>query len=567
MSMMKKYKLLIGVIATILTTAIFSCNKDFDRTLAAKDGTDTTKVRYGSRKVLYLIVDGARGQSVAAANIPNITALLPTSIYSWVALNEPEATQNPSNWANMLTGVKKAKHLVNDDNLTNNNLQNYPIIFKRIKEIRPQTKIAAYTSSTVFKSLTTGADISTLVAGDDQVKASVINQLNTDTASVIVGHFTDVDKAGIASGYDNSFSGYKSAIEKFDTNVGEILAALKKRANFINEDWLVVIASSDGGAFTLPPNTDDQTIFSKPANNAFIIYYSPGYKKRILVKPFTGNRYLGKTVKLSDTGIRAEIAGPDASVYNIDDTTRMTIELKVKKNKEQFFWPSILGKRNEWSGGHPSVGWVIYLEDRYWYFEWRGTKDGDYHQCRGADLIQGRWENLSVKLEQRGNQRFIRTYTNGNFNNEVEITGSGSLANSNALKLGYLNGQGHGVPDVYVTDIRFFKLPVPDGVIGQYACETAIDQSHPSYNFLVGYVPATDGNGDKMVDLYSKARDFKLKGAFVWENFNDLICPPSASTLAIFVPQTSDIPAQIVNWLKIANKQTWALDGRVWLDQ
>jgi hypothetical protein len=567
MSMMKKYKLLIGVIATILTTAIFSCNKDFDRTLAAKDGTDTTKVRYGSRKVLYLIVDGARGQSVAAANIPNITALLPTSIYSWVALNEPEATQNPSNWANMLTGVKKAKHLVNDDNLTNNNLQNYPIIFKRIKEIRPQTKIAAYTSSTVFKSLTTGADISTLVAGDDQVKASVINQLNTDTASVIVGHFTDVDKAGIASGYDNSFSGYKSAIEKFDTNVGEILAALKKRANFINEDWLVVIASSDGGAFTLPPNTDDQTIFSKPANNAFIIYYSPGYKKRILVKPFTGNRYLGKTVKLSDTGIRAEIAGPDASVYNIDDTTRMTIELKVKKNKEQFFWPSILGKRNEWSGGHPSVGWVIYLEDRYWYFEWRGTKDGDYHQCRGADLIQGRWENLSVKLEQRGNQRFIRTYTNGNLNNEVEITGSGSLANSNALKLGYLNGQGHGVPDVYVTDIRFFKLPVPDGVIGQYACETAIDQSHPSYNFLVGYWPATDGNGDKMVDLSSQARDFKLKGAFVWENFNDLICPPSASTLAIFVPQTSDIPAQIVNWLKIANKQTWALDGRVWLDQ
>jgi hypothetical protein len=567
MSMMKKYKLLIGVIATILTTAIFSCNKDFDRTLAAKDGTDTTKVRYGSRKVLYLIVDGARGQSVAAANIPNITALLPTSIYSWVALNEPEATQNPSNWANMLTGVKKTKHLVTDDNLTNNNLQNYPVIFKRIKESRPQTKIAAYTSSTVFKSLTTGADISTLVASDDQVKASVINQLNTDTASVIVGHFTDVDKAGIASGYDNSFSGYKSAIEKFDTNVGEILATLKKRANFINEDWLVVIASSDGGAFTLPPNTDDQTIFSKPANNAFIIYYSPSYKKRILVKPFTGNRYLGKTVKLSDTGIRAEIAGPDASVYNIDDTTKMTIELKVKKNKEQFFWPSILGKRNEWSGGHPSVGWVIYLEDRYWYFEWRGTKDGDYHQCRGADLIQGRWENLSVKLEQRGNQRFIRTYTNGNFNNEVEITGSGSLANSNALKLGYLNGQGHGVPDVYVTDIRFFKLPVPDGVISQYSCETAIDQSHPSYNFLVGYWPATDGNGDKMVDLSSQARDFKLKGAFAWENFNDLICPPPAEILAILVPQTSDIPVQIVNWLKIANKQTWALDGRVWLDQ
>ncbi|WP_165499719.1 DUF4983 domain-containing protein [Pedobacter frigidisoli] len=565
--MMKKYKLLIGVIATIITTAIFSCNKDFDRTLTDKDGTDTTKVRYGNRKVLYLIVDGARGQSVAAANIPNITALLPTSIYSWVALNEPEATQNSSNWANMLTGVKKPKHLVNDDALTNNNLQNYPIIFKRIKESRPQTKIAAYTSSTVFKSLTTGADISTLLTTDDQVKAAVINQLTTDTASVVVGHFTDVDKAGIANGYDNSFPGYKSAIEKFDTSVGEVMAALKKRPTYNNEDWLVVIASSDGGAFTLPPNTDDQTIFSKPANNAFIIYYSSTYKKRIIVKPFTGNRYLGKTVKLKGTEIRAEIPGVDADVYNINDTTKMTIELKVKKNQDIFRWPSILGKRNEWSSGHPSVGWVIYLEERYWYFEWRGKTDGDYKQCRGADLTQGRWENLSVKLEQRGNQRFIRTYTNGVFNNEVEITASGSLANTNALKLGYLNGNGHGEPDVYVTDIRFFKLSVPDGVIGQYACETSIDQSHPSYNFLVGYWPATDGNGSKMVDLSSQARDFNLQGAFTWENFNDLICPPSASTLAVLVPQTSDIPSQIINWLKVANKQTWGLDGRVWLDQ
>jgi hypothetical protein len=425
----------------------------------------------------------------------------------------------------------------------------------------------AHTSSTVFKSLTTGADISTLVSSDDLVKAAVINDLNTDTASVILGHFTDVDKAGTQYGYDNSFPNYKSAIEKFDTGVGEIMAALKKRPNYVNEDWLVIIASSDGGAFTLPPNTDDQTIFSKPANNAFIIYYSAAYNKRILVKPFTGNRYLGKTVKMTGTEIRAEVASEDAGVYNIDDTTKMTIELKVKKNREQISYPSILGKRNEWSSGHPSVGWVIYLEDRYWYFEWRGTKDGDYRQCRGADIVQGRWENLSVKLEQRGNQRFIRTYTNGIFNNELEITGSGSLANSNALKLGYLNGQGHGEPDYYVTDIRFFKLAVPDGVIEKYSCETSIDQSHPSYNFLVGYWPATDGNGDKMIDLSSQARDFKLQGPYVWENFNDLICPPSTSSLALLVPQTTDIPAQMINWLKIANNQQWALDGRVWLDQ
>lgn len=565
--MMKKYKLLAGLILTIITISIFSCNKDFDRTISDKDGTDTTKVRYGSRKVLYLIVDGARGESVLGANTPNIDALLPTSIYSWVSLSDPDATKDVINWANILTGVKKEKHKVLNDGLTDNNLSNYPIFFKRIKESSPTVKIVAHTSSALFKQLTTGADASDVLADDAAVKAALINDLKTDTSSLLVGHFTDVDKAGIQSGYDNSFPAYKAAIEKFDTAVGEIMTALKSRSNYKNEDWLVVVCSSDGGKFTLPPNTDDQTVFSKPEANSFIIYYSSSFKKRIIVKPFTGNRYLGKTIKLKGQDVRAEIAGTDADIFNIDDTTKVTIELKVKKNIEKLFWPSILGKRGEWSSGHPTVGWVIYLEDKYWYFEWRGTKDGDYRQCRGADLLPGKWQNLSVKIEQRGNQRFVRTYTDGTFNNEVEITGSGSLYNNNALKLGYLNGQGHGEPDAYVTDIRFFKTAVPDGIISNYACQTTIDQTHPNYNFVIGYWPATDGIGDKMIDLGPLARDFKLQGPYVWESFNDLICPPSASTLAVLVPQTSDTPTQIINWLKIANKQSWGLDGRVWLDQ
>ncbi|MBC6112295.1 alkaline phosphatase family protein [Pedobacter fastidiosus] len=565
--MMKKYKLLIGLIATIITTAIFSCNKDFDRTIGDKNASDTTTVKFGNRKVLYLIVDGARGQSVLDANTPNIDAILPNSIYSWVGLSDPASTANATNWANMLTGVKKEKHKIIDDALTNNNLQNYPIIFKRIKETSAKSKIVTYTSSTVFKSLTTGADISNLLADDDAVKAAVVTNLTSDTASVVVGHFTGVNAAGAASGYDISFPAYKTAIEKFDTSVGDILAALKKRPTYNNEQWLVVIASSAGGQFTLPANADDQTIFSQPKANSFVIYYAPTYRKRIITKPFTGNRYLGKTIRFKGQDVRAQVDAVDANVYNIEDTTKMTIELKVKKNEDKFFWPSVLGKRNEWSGGHPSVGWVIYLEDAYWYFEWRGTKDGDYHQCRGANIDKGKWATLSVKLEVRNGQRFIRTYTNGSYNNEVEITGSGSLANSNPLKLGFLNGNGHGEPDVYVSDIRYFKFAVPDGVIANYACQTSIDQSHPYFNFLVGYWPATDGNGNIMADLSSQGHDFKFQGAYSWESFNDLICPPAPETLAVFVPQTSDIPAQIINWLKIANKQTWGLDGRVWLDQ
>ncbi|MDN5283959.1 MAG: hypothetical protein JWR38_233 [Mucilaginibacter sp.] len=565
----KKYQGIIFLITcAILGMAVISCNKDFLKTLPDKNYKDTANVSYGVRKVLYLIVDGARGASVNSANIPNIKALLPNSIYSWVALSDPDSTRDVSNWANMLTGVKKEKHLVLRDDFSGANLAGYPVVLERVKEERPNAKIVSFSSSAIFKNnLTKGASISQSFDTDAEIKTAVVNDLNTDTASLILGHFNDVDEAGAKYGYDNSATQYKAAIEKFDGYVGEIMDALRKRKNYANEDWLVVIASSGGGKFAIPANQNDNTVFSNTAANTFTIYYNSRYKQRVIGKPFTGNRYLGRTVRLyGDTGtVRAQIDTSD--VFNIDDTTKFTIELKVKKNEDKFFWPSVLGKRKEWSSGHPGVGWVIYLEDSYWYFEWRGVNDGDYKQCRGGDLQKGRWQNLTAKCEVRAGKRYIRTYTDGIFNNEVEITPSGSLRNNSPLKLGYLKGNGHGSPDVYVSDVRFFKIDVPDAVIGNYACETSITEGHPYYTFLAAYWPCTDGQGDLMRDVGPQARDFKLEGTYKWEDFNDLICPPPAGALATFVPQTSDIPAQIINWFRIANKQSWNLDGRVWLDQ
>jgi len=543
-----------------------SCNKKFTRMLPDTQYEDTTAVSFGQRKVLYLIVDGARGVSINASNTPHIKALIPHSIYSFVSVNDPDASSIAGKWADLLTGVKKDKHKVSDLTFTNTNLENYPVLFKHIKQSNDRIKIAAFTSSQDFADhLTEGTDKTTLLATDEETKNAVVDNLKKDTAAFVVGHFTDVDKAGAQFGYDVSFPEYKASIEKFDDYVGEIMTALEQRSNFSREDWLVVIASSGGGPFTIPPDQNDLTIFSDPNANAFILYYNPGYKQRIIAKPFTGNRYIGKTIRLKGDQVTAQI--DDASDYNIDDTTNFTIELKIKKNEEAFFWPSVLGKRNEWSGGHPSVGWVIYLENRYWYLEWRGKNDGDFHQVRGADLAKGKWENISVKCETRAGRRFIRTYTNGAFNEEGEITASGSLSNNNALKLGFLNGNGHGTPDVYITDIRFFKFTLPDATIDRYSCETSIDQSHPYFNFLAGYWPATDGQGTLIKDFAPLQHDFVMQGAYPWESFNDLICPPSDQSLAELVPQTSDVPAQIITWFKIASKQSWDLDGRVWIDQ
>ena len=106
---MKKYIFFPFLPFGMMVLWITSCNKKFTRMLPDTQYTDTATVSFGQRKVLYLIVDGARGASVNAANTPNIKSLVPHSIYSFVSVNDPDAPSIAGKWADLLTGVKKEK--------------------------------------------------------------------------------------------------------------------------------------------------------------------------------------------------------------------------------------------------------------------------------------------------------------------------------------------------------------------------------------------------------------------------------------------------------------------------
>src|SRR3954465_4920173 len=73
-----------------LTLSLFvvatSCNKDFDKVVT--DPGDGSTLHYKKPKVLYLIVDGARGSSVRDAKTANITSLIAHSIYSWNSVSD-----------------------------------------------------------------------------------------------------------------------------------------------------------------------------------------------------------------------------------------------------------------------------------------------------------------------------------------------------------------------------------------------------------------------------------------------------------------------------------------------
>src|SRR5690606_36695078 len=121
---------------------------------------------------------------------------------------------------------------------------------------------------------------------DVAVKDKIINSLGDTDATMITGHFTSIDQAGAQYGYDNSVPQYKSAILTFDTYVGEILTALKARPAYAEENWLVVIASSEGGEFQIPAIRNDHIIFSHPDANTFTISLTAKYNSRFIGKPY-----------------------------------------------------------------------------------------------------------------------------------------------------------------------------------------------------------------------------------------------------------------------------------------
>lgn len=548
------------------------CNKDFEREIPNKTYTDSVSIAFGNPKVLLLIADGARGISVRDARTPVISSLLRNSIYSWNSLADDENPESGTNWTDLLTGVKASKHGVIGDDFSKSQFQDYPLIFSRIKAAKPNAKIVSFAATPMFsEKLNAGVDVSETPGNDEGVKAGIVSSLKTDTASFIVGQFKEIGEAGAEHGYDVSKPQYKAAIQRFDTEVGEMLEALKSRPNYANESWLVVVVSNNGGTYQIPVEQDDKTVFSNPKVNTFTIIYNPKYSVRILNKPFLGNKYNGVGVRLHgnvNDGVRATAL--NSELFNFGDKTPFSVELKLKKNpgpngNYRYSWPSVIGKRPQWAGGWPTKGWVIYLENNNWHLNIRTDKVAD--QVLGGSISDGNWNTLAFVRSNEGGRIIITTYTDGKENNKRDVTDWGDFDSNEPLTLGVLAGDGHGIMDGTVSDVRIWKVALPASVISQFSCDTEIDENHPFFDYLLGYWPCTDGSGNVFKDKGAAGSDFKIQGNYEWAKFSDLMCAPSASDFGATVPRNMDMTTQLLSWLRIPVQESWKLDGRVWLDQ
>lgn len=210
----------------------------------------TTFQSFGQKqhKVLILGIDGCRSDALALANTPTIDSLKSTGIFSYSSWHLGKTKSGPG-WSSMLTGVWDSKHQVSDNQFTNHKFSSFPFFPTIYKKHNPSSKAFMVIG---WKSLYENAknnDWGNCVLGknDNDCVKKTIQLLKNDNPDILMIHFDAVDFNGHTSGFELDNPKYIHAIEKVDEQIKSILFALKSRANYENEEWLILSSTDHGG--------------------------------------------------------------------------------------------------------------------------------------------------------------------------------------------------------------------------------------------------------------------------------------------------------------------------------
>lgn len=550
-------------VLVVLTISIISCNKELADRKDFSNNTGGNVIDAQQQKVLYVIVDGARGESVFKSPTPNLSKMIKNGMFTINAVSD-ENGLNATSWADMLTGVDKTKHKVISEDFSNNKLADYPMFFKRVKDNTSLRTAAFSISPALSTKLVTSADVNTSFSSDEAVKTATLAELANKDAAVVLAEFQGVDKAGAQYGYDASVPQYATAISNIDTYIGELNTAIKARPNFSKENWLIVIASNKGGDYPVIPALMDQTLYSKPLLNGFVILYNPNFKSTIYNKPANLNSlpYSGSYGKLNGDTI-ASVDAAKSNLYNFGTTGEYTVEFKLKvqsfgtQNAPIFFKTA--------SPANGTTGWWIIHNGSNGTWRLGGLASAAISTPTTKAMEVNQWYHIGFKIYFVGTVRYVQMFQDGDpIGSPTVITGR-NVNNTEPLVAGYRSGYGNSATQ-FITDIRIFNAAVPDAVIKDFACQVLLDSRHPNYNNLIGYWPALDGTGTLIKDQSKSKSDFVFQKSTQWQSFEDYdnkFCIKPTPELYKIVPRGIDIPRFILGWLNI-NATGFNLDGKVW---
>lgn len=496
-----------------------------------------------TKKVLFIGIDGCRADVMMSTPTPNIQNLISQSIYSIDGLCAA-TTWSGNGWSTMLTGVWHTKHNVQDNNFTSPNYVNYPDFLTRAETYNPNLRTISLAHwAPINDKIIQNADVKTNLATDLAVKNAAVTTLQNDNPDILFVDFDDVDHAGHSYGFSSGIPQYVSSIKTTDTYIGEIVAAMKNRPSYNNEDWLVVL-TTDHGAIESSHGGGNLS-----ERNIFTVYSNPGFTPQQISKTVLESN---KTFNQLNFPAGTYAKPANQTPFNFGANQDFTIEFWVKPNASYSSDPVMISNKN-WANGK-NKGFVFsgYSGQTFKMNIGDGTNRID---LVGGKVETNKWKHIAASFDRDG---LVTLYEDGVPVTFAKMNTIGNIDSGLPLTLNQDGTNTYGINlAASYKDVRIWKSALPNDVIVNWANQD-ITPSHPYYAQLVANWKCNGTSGNALTDSSPNANNMAITGSpsYNANTVNNFKVYDYTSTTR----ETDHFPT-VLNWLCIPVQSSWGIDG------
>lgn len=504
-------------------------------------------------KVLIVGIDGLRSDALEAAVTPNLDALIAQAIYSPDALNDDITISGPG-WSAILCGVWSDKHLVTGNNFSGNDYETYPSLFRRVEEFNAMWHTVSFCHWSPINNniVVDDADFKLNIGSDAEVGAQAAAYLEVNDPDLMFLHFDDVDVAGHGSGFTPDNPNYISVIEQTDIYLGQVMDAVRNRASYTSEDWLILVTTDHGGLGTSHGGSSFQE------ERVFFIASKDGLDQEVITRDSlyeaaTADPCFTQEEVLSFAGDGGQVLVPDHPDFSFGASRDFTIECRVRTSTSADV--SIVGNKDWDTGLNPGFVFSFVFPSGP---EWKvnigdGTNRVDLHT--GGTIADNEWHTLSVTFDRDG---MMEMYEDGAWLGSADISGIGDIDTGFGLLFGSDSEQDYPYAGL-LSEVRVWDSVISADDIANWYCRS-LDNTHPAFDDLLGYWPLSNSEVDATVpDVSGNMHDGTNVGG-VWQGLDSVLIESFTET-----PRLVDVPVTAMQHLCIPILPEWNLDGQSWL--